>query len=156
MGKYHVFYLTANSARLCDIPALIARLLVGDNRDHDLIQLVVGCEIERIELWLARRRPRYLELESACGMLNLNSEMPGTTTLITDTLKNVLHPVFSDALRLCIRLNGVPRNHLSWNEFEGLMADAQSQLDADRDLTQDSAFRFGAACPAVLEWYRSL
>ena len=103
-----------------------------------MIQLVVGCEIERIELWLARRRPRYLELESACGMLNLNSEMPGNTTLITDTLKNVLHPAFSDALRLCIRLNGVPRNHLSWNEFEGLMADAQSQLDADPDLVSDA------------------
>lgn len=138
LGKCHVLYLTANSARLCDIPALIARLLVGDNRDHDLIQLVIGCELERIELWLARRRPRHLELESACGMLNLASEMPGTTTLITDTLKNVLHPVFADALRLCIRLNGVPRNHLSWSDFEGLMADAQLQLDADPDLVIDA------------------
>ena len=138
LGKCHVLYLTANSARLCDIPALIARLLVGDNRDHDLIQMVVGFELERIELWLARRRPRHLELESACGMLDLVSEMPGTSTLITDTLKNVLHPVFSDALRLCIRLNGVPRNHLSWNDFEGLMADAQLQLDADPDLVIDA------------------
>ena len=138
LGKCHILYLTSNNARLCDIPALIDRLLVGDNHNHDLIQTVVGGELERIELWLARRRPRHLELESACGMLNLISKMPGTPTLIKDTLKNVLHPVFSDALRLGIRLNGVPQNHLSWSDFEGLMADAQLQLDADPDLVIDA------------------
>ena len=134
MGICAQLYLTSNSALLCDISLLIDRLLVGSNAGHELKQVVTNssnCPLERIEIWLARRKPHNDDLIAACDMLGQRQEIPGDSTMITDTINNALHPVFSDFLRTVMRSNGVPRNALTWKGFESLLADTQLQLDAD-------------------------
>ena len=64
-------------------------------------------------------------------MLGQRQELPGDQAMITDSVNNALHPVFSDFLRTVIRFNGVPRSALIWKDFESLLADTQLQLDAD-------------------------
>ena len=49
--------------------------------------------------------------------------------MITDTINNALHPVFSDFLRTVIRFNGVPCNALTWKDFKSLLADTQLQVN---------------------------
>ena len=134
MGICAQLYLTSNSALLCDISLLIDRLMVGSNAGHELKQVVTNssnCPLERIEIWLARRKPHNDDLIAACDMLGQRQEIPGDSTMITDTINNALHPVFSDFLRTVMRSNGVPRNALTWKDFESLLADTQLQLDAD-------------------------
>lgn len=131
MGTCAQLYLTSNSALLCDLSLLIDRLLVGSNVDHELKQMVTNSNLERIEIWLARRKPHNDNLIAACDMLGQRQEMPGDSAMITDTINNALHPVFSDFLRTVIRFNGVPRNALTWKDFESLLANTQLQLDAD-------------------------
>ena len=131
MGICAQLYLTSNSALLCDLSLLIDRLLVGSNAGHELKQMVTNSNLERIEIWLARRKPHNDDLIAACDMLGQRQEMPGDSAMITDTINNALHPVFSDFLRTVIRFNGVPRNALTWKDFESLLADTQLQLDAD-------------------------
>ena len=127
-------YLTANTALLVDIPLLISRLVVGETvQSHILKQSVIGGYLERAEDWLARRRPIKQDLQSACTMIGKLQDFPGDNALITDSLKHALHPVFSETLRLVIRQNGVPRNLLTWDDFESLMSSAQLQHDADPD-----------------------
>ena len=64
-------------------------------------------------------------------MFGQRQEIPGDSAMITDTVNNALHPVFIDFLRTVMRFNGVPRNALTWKDFESLLADTQLQLDAD-------------------------
>ena len=108
MGICAQLYLTSNSALLCDLSLLIDRLLVGSNAGHELKQMVTNSNLERIEIWLARRKPHNDDLIAACDMLGQRQEMPGDSAMITDTINNALHPVFSDLLRTVIRFNGVP------------------------------------------------
>ena len=133
MGICTQLYLTSNSALLCDISLLVGRLLVGNNAGHELKQMVTNSSgpLERIEIWLARRKPHYDDLIAACDMLGQRQEIPGDSAMITDTVNNALHPVFIDFLRTVMRFNGVPRNALTWKDFESLLADTQLQLDAD-------------------------
>jgi hypothetical protein len=133
MGICAQLYLTSNSALLCDVSLLIGRLLVGSDVGHELKQVVTNSSspLERIEIWLARRKPYYDDLVAACDMLGQRQEMPGDSSMIADTINNALHPVFNDFLRTVIRFNGVPRNALTWKDFESLLADTQLQLDAD-------------------------
>jgi hypothetical protein len=119
MGICTQLYLTSNSALLCDISLLVGRLLVGSDAGHELKQVVTfsSFPLERIEIWLARRKPYYDDLIATCDMLGQRQEMPGDSAMITDTINNALHPVFSDFLRTVIRFNGVPRNALTWKRF---------------------------------------
>ena len=144
-------YLTSNTALLVDISLLTSRLLVGGIQSHILKQSAVDGCLERVEDWLARRRPIEQDLKSACLMIGKLQDFPGENILITDAINHALHPVFSETLRLVIRLNGVPRNLLTWNRFESLMADAQLQHDADPDtvVSQLSSFQ----SPVVLPIY---
>ena len=64
-------------------------------------------------------------------MLGQHQEMLGDSVMIIDTISNALHPVFSDSLRIVIRTNGVPRNAITWKDFESLLVDTQLQLDVD-------------------------
>ena len=143
-------YLTSNTALLVDIPLLISRLLVGEVQSHVLKQATIGGCPERVEDWLARRRLIEQDLKSACLMIGKLQDFPGESILIADAINHALHPVFSETLRLVIRLNGVPRNLLTWSGFESLMADAQLQHDADPDtlVSQLAAFR----SPVVLSF----
>ena len=142
-------YLTSNTALLVDISLLTSRLLVGGIQSHILKQSVVDGCLERVEDWLARRRPIEQDLKSACLMIGKLQDFPGENTLITDAIDHALHPVFSETLRLVIRLNGVPRNLLTWNRFESLMADAQLQHDADPGtvVSQLAAFQSPVVLP---------
>ena len=138
LGLCHSLYLTSSSALLCDISVLISRLVVGKVLVHDMKQLLVKGQLERIEFWLARRRPIVNDLRSACEMLNRIQEMPGESVLIADTITYALHPVFSATLRSVVILNRVPRNLLTWSAFESLLSDAQLQLDADPDAVAEA------------------
>jgi hypothetical protein len=131
LGICHSLYLTSNCALLADISVLLSRLLVGSADTHALKQRTAGAVLERIEVWLSRRVSCVRDLESACVMLDLFQEMPGNNTMISDALDHALHPVFVKILRSVIRLNGVPRNLLSWGDFERLLSDTQLQIDAD-------------------------
>ena len=124
-------YLTSNTALLVDIALLMSRLLFGQDQSHSLKQSATCKDLERIELWLARRRPIAADLMSACVMLGKIQDFPGDNALIDDALKCAFHPVFSDTLRAVIKLNAVPRNRLTWKDFESLAATAQLQHDAD-------------------------
>ena len=142
-------YLTSNTALLVDIPLLISRLLVGEIQSHVLKQATIGGCLERVEDWLARRRLIEQDLKSACLMIGKLQDFPGESILIADAINHALHPVFSETLRLVIRLNGVPRNLLTWSGFESLMADAQLQHDADPDtlVSQLAAFQSPVVLP---------
>ena len=132
-------YLTSNTALLVDIPLLTSRLLVGEIRSHVLKQYAIDGCLERVEDWLARRRPIEQDLKSACIMIGKFQDFPGESILITDAINHALHTVFSETLRLVIRMNGVPRNLMTWNSFESLMADAQLQHDADPDIVSSES-----------------
>ena len=138
LSTCHSLYLTSNSALLVDISILMSRLMIGKVQFHESKQIQVGKSLERFELWLARRRPVVQDLQSACIMLDKLQDFPGDSALIEDALRYGLHPVFSETLRLVIRLNGVPRNRLNWKDFESLGADAQLQLDADPEAAIDA------------------
>ena len=92
MGICTQLYLTSNSALLCDISLLVGRLLVGSDAGHELKQVVTfsSFPLERIEIWLARRKPYYDDLIAACDMLGQRQEMPGDSAMITDTINNAL------------------------------------------------------------------
>ena len=154
MGICAQLYLTSNSALLCDVSRVAYwsrdRLLVGSDAGHELKQVVTNSSspLERIEILFARRKPYYDDLIAACDMLGQRQEMPGDSSMIIDTINNALHPVFNDFLRTVIRFNGVPRNALTWKDFESLLADTQLQLDADPEsvVSQLSFFQ----SPAIL------
>ena len=78
-------------------------------------------------------------------MIGKLQDFPGESLLITDAINHALHPIFSETLRLVIRMNGVPRNLLTWNSFESLMADAQLQHDADPDTVSIQLASFQAS-----------
>ena len=143
-------YLTSNTALLVDIPLLTSRLLVGEIRSHVLKQYAIDGCLERVEDWLARRRPIEQDLKSACIMIGKFQDFPGESILITDAINHALHTVFSETLRLVIRMNGVPRNLMTWNSFESLMADAQLQHDADPDIVSSHLASISFQIPAVL------
>ena len=79
LGTCIQLYLTSNSALLCDISLLVCRLLVGSSTDHELKHIVTNssnCPLERIEIWLARRKPHNDDLIAACDMLGQRQELP--------------------------------------------------------------------------------
>ena len=123
LGICTSLYLTSNCALLCDITELVQRLIVGQAKSHGLKQLVVGHSLERIEIWLARRKSVFDDLHNACSMLGLFAEMPGPCALVADAMGYALNPAFVSILRVVVRQNGVPRNALTWTDFEYLLAD---------------------------------
>ena len=138
LGICTSLYLTSNCALLCDITELVQRLIVGQAKSHGLKQLVVGHTLERIEIWLARRKSVFDDLHNACSMLGLFAEMPGPCALVTDAMSYALNPAFVSILRVVVRQNGVPRNALTWTDFEYLLADTQLQIDADPACISDA------------------
>ena len=71
-------------------------------------------------------------------MLGLFAEMPGPCALVTDAMSYALNPAFVSILRVVVRQNGVPRNALTWTDFEYLLADTQLQIDADPACISDA------------------
>ena len=79
-----------------------------------------------------------------------------SSILITDTINHALNPVFSETLRIVICLHGVPRNPLSWNGFESLMAHAQLQHNTAPDIIaiagQLASFQSPVVLPTDYPW----